>query len=154
MEKRVVFDIDDTLCHIKKIWTEQTPTNTLCIDLEPTHPPSLKSEGAITGPVSCHLSRASGHSNPSLREHCALTWAGLPIDADKGRAAVGYTASQKVGVGRLTLENQEVIDLLLSLAHMQRVMNSHLFHDQLSSIKHQTGWRRSPLNKKTNFPPP
>lgn len=60
---------------------------------------------------------------------------GLPIETDKGRGG-GIRLHRNWGIGRLQLESQEIIDILLSLA-IAESMNSTLFMGSLSSIKHK-----------------
>ncbi len=69
------------------------------------------------------------------RDIAILRERGLPIEADKGRGG-GIRLHQSWGVGRLTLSNQESIDLLVSLAIAEK-MESPLFMANLQSIRHK-----------------
>ncbi|WP_392385190.1 helix-turn-helix transcriptional regulator [Marinomonas primoryensis] len=118
------------MCHIKKMNRANTNKH---LDRLDQLTAILKSEGAITAQS---LATELGVSTRTLfRDVALLRERGLPIDADKGRGG-GIQLHRSWGVGRLTLENQEVIDLLLSLA-IAESMNSHLFMTSLSSIKHK-----------------
>ncbi|MDE8601852.1 WYL domain-containing protein [Marinomonas sp. RSW2] len=129
MEKECI-DISDILCHIKKMNRANTKKH---LDRLDQLTAILKSEGAMTVQ---RLSTELGVSTRTLfRDIALLRERGLPIDADKGRGG-GIQLHRSWGVGRLTLENQEVIDLLLSLA-IAESMNSHFFMTSLSSIKHK-----------------
>lgn len=70
-----------------------------------------------------------------FRDIAILRERGLPIETEKGRGG-GIRLHHRWGVGRLQLESQEVIDILLSLA-VAESMNSTLFMGHLSSIKHK-----------------
>jgi predicted DNA-binding transcriptional regulator YafY len=58
---------------------------------------------------------------------------GYPIEADRGRGG-GVRLSRNWGIGRLSLSQQEAIDLLISLAIAER-MNSPLFMANLKSVR-------------------
>ena len=60
---------------------------------------------------------------------------GLPIDADKGRGG-GIRLHRNWGIGRLSLSDQEAIDLLMSLAIASQ-MQSPLFMASLKSVRHK-----------------
>ncbi|MFT5706353.1 MAG: putative DNA-binding transcriptional regulator YafY [Oceanospirillaceae bacterium] len=70
---------------------------------------------------------------------------GLPIDADKGRGG-GVKLHRNWGLGRLSLTDQESIDLLISLAISEK-MNSPLFMDNLKSIRYKLMALLSPDQK-------
>ena len=130
VDKKECIDIYDTLCHIKNMNRANTNKH---LDRLDKLTAILKSEGVITAQ---YLATELDVSTRTLfRDIAILRERGLPIDADKGRGG-GIQLHRNWGVGRLTLENQEVIDLLLSLA-IAESMNSHLFMTSLSSIKHK-----------------
>ena len=60
---------------------------------------------------------------------------GLPIDTDKGRGG-GIRLHRSWGIGRLTLSDQEAIDLLMSLA-IAAQMQSPLFMASLKGVRHK-----------------
>lgn len=60
---------------------------------------------------------------------------GFPIDADKGRGG-GVRLYPRWGVGRLTMNYREVIDLLLGLTILEK-LNSPLFLNNLESVKNK-----------------
>ncbi len=93
----------------------------------------LKSEGALTVQ---HLAESLEVSERTLfRDIAILRERGLPIDADKGRGG-GIKLNRHWGVGRLSLEHQEIIDVLISVA-IAESMGSSLFLGSLSSIRHK-----------------
>ncbi|TBR41435.1 WYL domain-containing protein [Marinomonas agarivorans] len=93
----------------------------------------LKAEGVLT---TAYLAETFGISERTLfRDIAILRQRGLPIDADKGRGG-GIRLHRNWGLGRLQLESQEMIDILLSLTIAER-MNSTLFMGNIASIKHK-----------------
>lgn len=68
-----------------------------------------------------------------MRDLNSLRDKGYPIDANKGRGG-GIRLQPGWGVGRLSLNFREVLDLLLALAVMERLDNP-LFMQQLSSVR-------------------
>lgn len=93
----------------------------------------LKADGVLK---TADLADNFGISERTLfRDIAILRQRGLPIDADRGRGG-GIRLHRNWGVGRLQLENQEMIDLLLSLTIAEQ-MNSTLFMGSITSIKHK-----------------
>lgn len=70
-----------------------------------------------------------------LRDLDLLKQRGYPIDTEAGRGG-GVRLYKHWGIGRLQLNYQEVIDLLLSISIMEK-LNSPIFLNHLSSIKHK-----------------
>ena len=70
-----------------------------------------------------------------MRDLQTLRDKGYPIDADKGRGG-GVRLYPRWGVGRLTMNYREVIDLLLALSVLEK-LNSQLFLNNLESIKNK-----------------
>ncbi|WP_409419357.1 helix-turn-helix transcriptional regulator [Marinomonas sp. RS-M-Aa-14] len=70
-----------------------------------------------------------------FRDIAILRERGLPIEADKGRGG-GIRLHHQWGVGRVSLGNHEIIDLLISLA-MAESMGSTLFVDNIKSLRHK-----------------
>ncbi len=70
-----------------------------------------------------------------MRDLKTLRDKGYPIDADKGRGG-GVRLYPRWGVGRLTMNYREVIDLLLALSVLEK-LNSQLFLNNLESIKNK-----------------
>ncbi|MCJ8319824.1 MAG: WYL domain-containing protein [Colwellia sp.] len=70
-----------------------------------------------------------------MRDLKTLRDKGYPIDADKGRGG-GVRLYPRWGVGRLTMNYREVIDLLLALNVLEK-LNSQLFLNNLESIKNK-----------------
>ena len=60
---------------------------------------------------------------------------GLPIDADKGKGG-GVRLHRSWGVGKINLTNNEIVDLLISIAVSEK-MNSPLFMRDLRSIRYK-----------------
>lgn len=67
------------------------------------------------------------------RDIALLRERGLPIEADRGRGG-GIRLNRQWGVGRLALDYQEAVDLLISLAIAER-MRSPLFMAGLRSVR-------------------
>lgn len=83
-----------------------------------------------------HIAKVLQVSERTLhRDIVILRDRGLPIEADKGRGG-GIRLHRNWGVGRLTLSNQESIDLLMSLAIAEK-MDSPLFMANLQSVRHK-----------------
>ena len=70
-----------------------------------------------------------------MRDIKTLRDKGYPIDADKGRGG-GVRLYPGWGIGRLTMNYREVIDLLLALTVLEK-LNSQLFLNNLASIKNK-----------------
>mgnify|MGYP000114217221 CR=1 FL=1 len=70
-----------------------------------------------------------------MRDIKTLRDKGYPIDADKGRGG-GVRLYPRWGVGRLTMNYREVIDLLLALSILEK-LNSQLFLNNLESVKNK-----------------
>ena len=70
-----------------------------------------------------------------MRDIKTLRDKGYPIDADKGRGG-GVRLYPGWGVGRLTMNYREVIDLLLALNVLEK-LNSQLFLNNLESVKNK-----------------
>ena len=70
-----------------------------------------------------------------MRDIKTLRNKGYPIDADKGRGG-GVRLYPGWGVGRLTMNYREVIDLLLALNVLEK-LNSQLFLNNLESVKNK-----------------
>jgi len=70
-----------------------------------------------------------------MRDLKTLRDKGYPIDADKGKGG-GVRLYPRWGVGRLTMNYREVIDLLLALSVLEK-LNSQLFLNNLESIKNK-----------------
>jgi len=70
-----------------------------------------------------------------MRDLKTLRDKGYPIDADKGRGG-GVRLYPRWGVGRLTMNYREVIDLLLALNVLEK-LNSQLFLNNLDSVKNK-----------------
>jgi len=70
-----------------------------------------------------------------MRDIKTLRDKGYPIDADKGRGG-GVRLYPRWGVGRLTMNYREVIDLLLALSVLEK-LNSQLFLNNLESVKNK-----------------
>jgi predicted DNA-binding transcriptional regulator YafY len=70
-----------------------------------------------------------------MRDIKTLRDKGYPIDADKGRGG-GVRLYPGWGVGRLTMNYREVIDLLLALNILEK-LNSQLFLNNLESVKNK-----------------
>lgn len=70
-----------------------------------------------------------------MRDLKTLRDKGYPIDADKGRGG-GVRLYPRWGVGRLTMNYREVIDLLLALNVLEK-LNSQLFLNNLESVKNK-----------------
>lgn len=81
-------------------------------------------------------------SRTLMRDLDVLKDKGYPIETDQGRGG-GIRLNRHWGIGRLTLNYREVIDLLLSLAIMER-MGSPIFLENLKAIRHKIS---------TSFPP-
>ncbi len=70
-----------------------------------------------------------------MRDLDLLREKGYPIESDQGRGG-GIRLHRHWGVGRLQLNYQEVIDLLLSLAIMEKI-GSPIFLENLRAIRHK-----------------
>lgn len=70
-----------------------------------------------------------------LRDLDLLKQRGYPIETEAGRGG-GVRLYKHWGIGRLQLNYQEVIDLLLSIAIMEK-LNSPIFLNHLNSVKHK-----------------
>jgi len=70
-----------------------------------------------------------------MRDLKTLREKGYPIDTDKGRGG-GVRLYPRWGVGRLTMNYREVIDLLLALNVLEK-LNSQLFLNNLESVKNK-----------------
>ena len=70
-----------------------------------------------------------------MRDIKTLRDKGYPIDADKGKGG-GVRLYPGWGVGRLTMNYREVIDLLLALNVLEK-LNSQLFLNNLESVKNK-----------------
>jgi len=70
-----------------------------------------------------------------MRDLKILKDKGYPIDADKGRGG-GVRLYPRWGVGRLTMNYREVIDLLLALNVLEK-LNSQLFLNNLESVNNK-----------------
>jgi len=70
-----------------------------------------------------------------MRDLKTLRDKGYPIDADKGKGG-GVRLYPRWGIGRLTMNYREVIDLLLALNVLEK-MNSQLFLNNLESVKNK-----------------
>jgi len=93
----------------------------------------LKSGEAYTAG---HLADDLGVSlRTMMRDLKTLRDKGYPIDADKGRGG-GVRLYPGWGVGRLTMNYREVIDLLLALNILEK-LNSQLFLNNLESVKNK-----------------
>jgi len=80
------------------------------------------------------LAKELGVSTRTLyRDINLLRERGLPIDADRGRGG-GVRLHRNWGLGKLSVTDQETIDLLISLAVSDK-MNSPLFMNNLNSIR-------------------
>jgi len=83
-----------------------------------------------------HLAEELGVSlRTMMRDLKTLRDKGYPIDADKGKGG-GVRLYPRWGVGRLTMNYREVIDLLLALSVLEK-LNSQLFLNNLESIKNK-----------------
>lgn len=81
------------------------------------------------------------------RDIAILRDKGLPIEADRGRGG-GIRLPSNWGAGRLTLDHQEAIDLLISLAIAEQ-MKSPLFMANLKSIRRKlTASFAAPLKRR------
>ncbi|MCZ2721385.1 WYL domain-containing protein [Marinomonas sp. 15G1-11] len=104
----------------------------------------LKSEDALT------TKRIAAELNISertlFRDIGLLRERGLPIEADKGRGG-GIKLHRNWGVGRLSLENQEVIDLLISLA-ISESMGQTLFMGNIQRVRNKLMASFSPKQKE------
>ncbi|MCW4628166.1 helix-turn-helix transcriptional regulator [Marinomonas rhodophyticola] len=85
-----------------------------------------------------------------FRDIAILRERGLPIEADKGRGG-GIRLHHQWGVGRVSLGNHEIIDLLISLA-MAESMGSTLFVDNIKSLRHKLMASPFGTTKTTNTP--
>jgi len=93
----------------------------------------LKSGEAYTA---SNLAESLGVSlRTMMRDIKTLRDKGYPIDADKGRGG-GVRLYPGWGVGRLTMNYREVIDLLLALNILEK-LNSQLFLNNLESVKNK-----------------
>ena len=70
-----------------------------------------------------------------MRDLKTLRDKGYPIDADKGRGG-GVRLYPRWGIGRLSMNYREVIDLLLALNVLEK-LNSQLFLSNLESVKNK-----------------
>lgn len=93
----------------------------------------LKSEDFLTVRALSHALHVS--TRTLYRDINILRDRGLPIDADKGKGG-GVRLHRSWGVGKLSLTEEESVDLLLSLAMSDR-LNSPLFLESLQSIKYK-----------------
>jgi predicted DNA-binding transcriptional regulator YafY len=83
-----------------------------------------------------HLATEFGVSlRTMMRDLKTLKDKGYPIDTDKGRGG-GVRLYPRWGVGRLTMNYREVIDLLLALSVLEK-LNSQLFLNNLESVKNK-----------------
>lgn len=93
----------------------------------------LKSEDLLTVKA---LSKALNVSPRTLyRDLNILRERGMPIDADKGRGG-GVRLHRSWGLGKITLTNEETVDLLISIAISEK-MESPLFMSNLKSIRYK-----------------
>ncbi len=74
-------------------------------------------------------------SRTVMRDLNVLKMKGYPIESDQGRGG-GIRLHRQWGVGRLFLNYHEVIDLLLSLAIMEKI-GSPIFLSNLKAIRHK-----------------
>lgn len=70
-----------------------------------------------------------------MRDLETLRDKGFPIDADRGRGG-GVRLYPRWGIGRLTLNYREVIDLLLAMSVLEK-LNSQLFLSNLESVRNK-----------------
>ena len=70
-----------------------------------------------------------------MRDLDTLKARGYPIETEQGRGG-GVRLTPRWGIGRLTLNYREVIDLLLSLSVLEK-LNSPLFFSHLSSVRNK-----------------
>lgn len=104
----------------------------------------LKSEEALTSKI---IAAELNISERTLfRDIGILRERGLPIEADKGRGG-GIKLHRNWGVGRLSLESQEIIDLLISLA-IAESMGPTLFMGNINTVRHKLMASFSPKQKE------
>jgi predicted DNA-binding transcriptional regulator YafY len=103
----------------------------------------LKSEDALTTKIIAAELNVSERT--LFRDIGVLRERGLPIEADKGRGG-GIKLHRNWGVGRLSLENQEMIDLLISLA-IAESMGPTLFMGNINTVRHKLMASFSPKQK-------
>jgi len=70
-----------------------------------------------------------------MRDLDILRTKGFPIDSDRGRGG-GIKLYSRWGIGRLTLNYREVIDLLLAMKVLEK-LNSQLFLTSLESVRNK-----------------
>jgi len=70
-----------------------------------------------------------------MRDLDTLRAKGFPIDSDRGRGG-GIKLYSRWGIGRLTLNYREVIDLLLAMKVLEK-LNSQLFLTSLESVRNK-----------------
>jgi len=86
--------------------------------------------------VALDLATELGVSRRTLmRDLDVLREKGLPIETDRGRGG-GIRLHRHWGVGRLHLSYREVVDLLLSLAVMEKI-GSPIFLGNLKTVRHK-----------------
>ncbi|QUX96266.1 transcriptional regulator [Marinomonas sp. CT5] len=104
----------------------------------------LKSEDALTSKMIAEELNISERT--LFRDIGILRERGLPIEADKGRGG-GIKLHRHWGVGRLSLESQEIIDLLISLA-IAESMGPTLFMRNIDTVRQKLMASFSPKQKE------
>ena len=104
----------------------------------------LKSEDALTSKMIAEELNISERT--LFRDIGILRERGLPIEADKGRGG-GIKLHRNWGVGRLSLESQEIIDVLISLA-IAESMGPTLFMGSIHTVRHKLMASFSPKQKE------
>lgn len=93
----------------------------------------LKSSDHHTASVLAKQLRISNRT--LMRDLAVLKEKGYPIETDQGRGG-GIRLHRRWGIGRLNLNYREVIDLLLSLAIMEKI-GSPIFLGNLRAVRHK-----------------
>jgi len=127
----------DILCHHSWMVRNNTSSRLERLDLLASR---LKAEDQLTIPI---LAAEFGVSGRTIaRDVAILRSKGLPIETDSGRGG-GIRINRMWGIGRVTLNHQEAIELLFSISIAEKLDAPWLFQS-LSAVKRKLTASLSP----------